>query len=302
MMTKIKLLIIGLIVAFLFTGCAQGKDVSIKNDNVASQETIMMKFDELMQGNPSEKEVIEFVDNNIDVLSKEDATKLVLGMEECQYTNLQKRSDSFFQTDIQKKMWGTLNQQFDRKVVEKLDDKALRDFLLDLLDSGYKIKQAEGMYYIVVDYELYKNYQKYVTDEIKEYIQLKAVESSKASFSDGALNISIDEVYKRAIQQENYLIKYPHSDKYNEIKADFLLYAKTCMVGIDNTRNFDIFTNKMTDKVKESFDTLDLNNANTEFERVIKEYISIVEKNNYKRTEEVQNYVTDAMTRLENSI
>ncbi len=49
------------------------------------------------------------------------------------------------------------------------------------MDSGYKLIYEEGMFYPIIDYEFYKKYSNNVTDDIREYINVMAVESNEVA-------------------------------------------------------------------------------------------------------------------------
>jgi len=53
------------------------------------------------------------------------------------------------------------------------------------------------MFFPVIDYEVYKKYSEYVTEDVKEYINIMAEESNNPPAKDAALVVGWDEVLKR---------------------------------------------------------------------------------------------------------
>ena len=62
-----------------------------------------------------------------------------------------------------------------------------------------------------------------------------AIESENPFTVDAGLNVSWDEVYKRAVKSEKYLQSYPKSVKYKEIKQWYGWYAAAYIYGLDNS-------------------------------------------------------------------
>ncbi|MCY6369985.1 hypothetical protein [Clostridium ganghwense] len=321
-------LFIGVCIMMLLTSCGKSQNIcgsDIKNEHSASdigsikssellkdiksskeQEDIMNEFNKLINNKDiSEKIIINFVDSNIKGLSKDKASKLVLGIEQVQQKNYEKRIQSAFTGDIQTKI---AKDFMDKKSITVLDniknldnvkDIELKKYLSEILECGYKIITTEGQYYPIQNYEYLKKYNGYVTDDIKEYIEIAAVDSNQPPTSDAALIISWDEVFRRAIRSEDFLKKYPTSIKSKKIKENYLFYAATYLYGTNNSPDFDYINNKLSNKVLESYKNVSSKYAESDLSKIIEEYIVIIKKNNYTLTDEVENYRKNALNSLE---
>jgi hypothetical protein len=107
---------------------------------------------------------------------------------------------------------------FDIGKADEIEDEELRTLLIEARDSGYKVETAEGMFFPVVNYEFHKKYGTYVTPDIKEYIDLMAVESGNMPAKDAAIVISWEEVLKRALEQEKFILENESSIRRQEVK------------------------------------------------------------------------------------
>lgn len=313
-------LFIGVCIVILLTGCSNSKIlyeniVNIQhNSNIVSneysqeQEKIMKEFNKLINTKDiSEQEIIKFVDHNIKNASSNNASKLVLGIEEIQSKNYEKRINSFFTGNIQTKMAkafvnkNSINVLDTMKDLDNVNDDDLKKYLSEILECGYKIITTEGQYYPIQNYEYLKKYNYYITDDIKEYINIKALDSTQPSTSDAAIIISWDEVFERALKSEFFLKKYPSSIKSKDIKQQYLFYAATYLYGTNNSPSFDYINNKLPKDILESYIKVSSDKSiESDLVIIVKNYLDILKKHNYKLTEEVENYRKNALNNLKN--
>lgn len=146
-----------------------------------------------------------------------------------QKKNLSRIEEKFYDSEIQNKIYEMYEPEFDlnkindRNTINMINDQELRELLLEIRSSGYKVETAEGMFFPIINYEYYQRYSFYVSSDMKEYIEIMTAESNKVPAKDAALVITWDEVLKRALSQEKFIIQYPESLKINDVKD---LYIK----------------------------------------------------------------------------
>lgn len=255
------------------------------------QKAILDNLVDLANKNTSTDEVVKFVKDNISKVSKENASIMVSKLEEYQKKNLLKSEEKFSTSQaVQIKMSKVYKLDFDINKIDYIQDKELKDLLVEVRNSGYKIETAEGMYFPVLNYEIYKNYSIYVTEDLKDYIEIMAVESNKTPAKDGALMISWDELLQRALNQEKFINKYKNSIKINDIKELYKKYTTFVLYGTDNTPIFDYDTKILSPEAKVSYIKAIKTNNNSKLLSNIKGLFNILEKNNYKFTDEVESY------------
>lgn len=312
-------LFMGVCLVILLSGCSSSKTLYkntakiphdsniLSNEYSQEQEKIMSEFNKLINTKDiSEQEIIKFVDHNIKNIPSDNASKLVLGIEEVQHKNYEKRINSFFTGNIQTKIAkafvdkNSINVLDTMKDLDNVKDDELKKYLSEILQCGYKIITTEGQYYPIQNYEYLKKYNYYITDDIKEYINIKALDSAHPSTSDAAIIISWNEVFSRALKSENFLRKYPYSLKVENIKQQYLFYAATYLYGTNNSPSFDYINNKLSNEILESYRTVSSDKSlQGDLVEIIKKYLHVLKKHNYKLTDEVENYRKNALNNLE---
>ncbi|MDD4238703.1 MAG: hypothetical protein PHT62_09115 [Desulfotomaculaceae bacterium] len=74
------------------------------------------------------------------------------------------------------------------------------------------------MFFPIIDYGFYENFSSYVTPDMKDCIDIMAVESEQVPAKDAALVIGWDGVIKRALNQEAFINTHKDSIRINEVK------------------------------------------------------------------------------------
>jgi hypothetical protein len=279
------------------------QDSTVSNDTVSTadsnnmQKDVIDDFNALIATNPQSFQVLAFLSENIEKVSKDEASKMVLKLEEVQKAFFPELEDRFINDDeIGPKLNDLLKPEYnideinDIDSINKINDAKLKQLLLDTQNGGYKVDMAEGMFYPVIDYSVYKKFGSYLTDDIKDFIDLMAVESNKAPAKDAALVISWDEVLNRALNQEKFLSTYPDSLKLSEIKALYLKYVFFSLFGLNNTPAFSYDTKQMQQELRNSYEAFLKVEDSSVFRSIIKSYNTILSESSYKLTDDVEKF------------
>ncbi len=261
---------------------------SIKDDK---DSKLMEDFKALTAGNASIVEYVGFIDTNISHVTTENADLMVSELEKRQKEYLAELDEKFYKGEkIQSYLSKAFSQSFDINDIYKIEDAEIKELLNKTRDSGYKVETAEGMFFPVLDYEFYKKYSNHVTDDIKAYIDLMAVESDKTPAKDAALVINWEDILKRAIGQEAFIEKYKNSAKINEVRDLYKKYLTFALFGANNTPLFSYDLKKMVpDAQKAYMDALE-NSSQNEFNKTIKDFMELLKKENFKLTDEVEKF------------
>ncbi|MDP5202143.1 hypothetical protein [Flavobacterium sp. DG2-3] len=81
----------------------------------------------------------------------------------------------------------------------------------------------------------YKIFKDYVTDDYKDYLQLKSEENKTLYSADAGLAISFKDLGDRIISWENFMAKYPNSKLNPSVKEEYKNYQMDYLIGQDNT-------------------------------------------------------------------
>lgn len=275
----------------LMSGCA-GKAPSPIQDTAKQEPAIMAEFAKLLE-DPSSTvaQVVQYVDANYTAVSKENAAVMVMALEQKQKTGLpdiEKRfaADQALQAALAKAQQKSGSADY----LNAVEDIAVKERLQAIKNSGYKIETAEGMYYPVIDYEMYPKYRPSLTPELAAYIDIMAVEAQKPPAKDAALRISWDELVKRALAQEQYLIAYPDSPKTTDIKMLLDKYAMFALYGTNNTPLFDYDTKQMAGEAQKVYLETAWDEKNGVFSKKMGEYVTVLKKNNYRLSKQVREF------------
>ncbi len=294
----------------LQVGCAGGNEINSNNNGAVQQEKkenqtttqdkieqdpVMDEFDSLIEEDKRLDEVIAFVDKNISLLYEENASIMIDKLQTAQVENLPKLEERFYSNDLQSKMLEVYKTDFDINNIDNIDDKELKDLLLETRDHGYKVETAEGMFFPIINYEFYKQYSSYVTYDMKDYIDIMAVESNKVPAKDGALVIGWDEVLNRALNQERFINKYPDSVKLDSVKQLYKNYVSFTLFGLNNTPLFDYDSKVMVDDAKNVYMNAIENNERSKLVETLKGFLDLLQKDNYKLTDESDTYRKSAI-------
>lgn len=288
-----RIVISFIIIALLsIAGCTE-------TSQTPSPKDLKSDFQKIMNEKTSPQELMDFANNHISVLPKESASRLVLRLESIQREQIEARTDTLLKPDTQ-----TALQQFDfnsslDEMIASARDEKLLVILKETKANGFKIIPLEGNYYPIIDYEQYQIYQPYVNEDIKAYIDIAASESTQACLNDAAMTITWPELARRALRSEKFITQYPDSARIDDVRQQHDIYVTTYLYGANNTPAFDYDTKILNQKARQSY--YETAKSSGQIAEVIKQYLTVLEKNQYKRTPEVEQYLKDAEKTLQST-
>ncbi|SMC97711.1 hypothetical protein [Sporomusa malonica] len=296
-----KIINISLIIVLVLavSGCANKEASPIQKptkqhavENAADKEkAVMDNFNALMQKKDvTIPEIIKFNDDHIAAVSKANASTMVIGLEKVQHEKLTKMQDKFADNEAVQKIIAKSYQNGIVNSISSIENKDVKDLLVESQNSGYKVETAEGMYFPVIDYSFYKKYQNAVTRDIAAFIDIMAIESDKTPIKDAGLMISWAEILKRATTQERFIKEYNNSAKIEDMRQLLKRYATFALYGANNTPLFSYDTKQMVPEAKQTYlETMfDVNHGS--FSKAMIGYLAVLKKSGYRLTNEVQEY------------
>lgn len=265
-----------------------------------NQDKIIKDYQALLKDNETLIEVVKFMDENISKVSKENADIMIDEFEKAQKQFISKLEDEFYKDNgaIQDKINELNKPGFDITQIDEIEDSELKALLIKTRDSGYKVETAEGMFFPRINYEFYKKYSDKVTPDIKEYIDLMAVESNNVPAKDAALVISWEEVLKRALNQEKYIAQHKNSIKIDEVKALYKKYLTFTLLGLNNTPLFSYDSKLMDPDARKAYENFLKDGKDSDFIKILNDYMEQIKKNDYKLTDDLDKYRKDIIDNL----
>lgn len=259
------------------TSPANGKVEEVEDDEKA---VIMDKFAEIVDGN-NPLLIKEYVDENIGKLSQIEGNLMIDSLEKSLLDNLDEVASRLATMDKDRELIDITSDEifFPEDRVNEIENKDLKREVATIFDTMYKLANLEGDFYPIIDYSRLQEYNNYVTDEWKEYIAVKAMDSENPPLADGALRIGFDNLADRIIKTENYLNKYLDSYRQEEMIDSYHNKITIYLKGIDNTPIADRGTNMLYTDILDSY----VNTSQQEgyiTASILYEYVEAIEDNN----------------------
>jgi hypothetical protein len=298
--------ILAIVGVTLLSGCATkspnsgSEDVEKNKPTVQedSQEKIMTDFNDLLESKPKVDAIIQFVDKNITNVSRENASMMMTEFEEIQKSNLSALEERYFKEEkTQNKLSEIYMSGLDITKLEDIQDEELKTLLMETRDTGYKVETAEGMFFPIINYEFHKKYSEYVSEDIKDYIDIMAVESNNVPAKDAALVIGWDEIIERALTQEKFIKNHGNSEKAEEVEQLQQKYLTFMLYGANNTPLFSYDSKEMVPDAKAAYTKALENKDDSTIMRILGEYMDVLSKTDYKLSDEVEKFRKDEMER-----
>ena len=95
---------------------------------------------------------------------------------------------------LQQKMAEVYQRNWALEDFKEVEDETIGPVVEQTIANGYKVETAEGMFFPVIDYTLYRKYYGRLAADLTAYFDLMAVESEATPVKDAALMISWEEL------------------------------------------------------------------------------------------------------------
>ncbi|MGG4402216.1 hypothetical protein ABEW61_18945 [Paenibacillus amylolyticus] len=278
-----------------FSGVAAAASSSTDTKvTTASSTTIYKTFQSMLYKKNGLPAADIYLESHIDQVTTHHATLMVLQLENARNKALTAMTDRLLVPNVQDKMikaykW---NDSF-TKLMSRTNDASLRALLQQARDSGYRLVMLEGSLYPIMNYMAFQKYISYVKPDIKQYINIMAVETSNLAADDGALVIGYQEILNRALNQERFLNEYPKSNRLQQVKNLMNNYTLYTFYGLNNTPLFDYETNKMTANAQKGYKAVLQRNSSEDssFLTKLEKFMDIVTEAKFEKTTAVEKWL-----------
>ncbi|KTD86116.1 hypothetical protein [Paenibacillus etheri] len=237
--------------------------------------------------------------NHIDEVDKWTATQMTLQLENTQKAHLSVYSEKVFPEKVQKE----INNAFSKgknltytSLLNTIKDSNVRNVLIEGRDKGYKLETSEGMYYPVMHYEGFKTFKPYVTKDIAAYIDIMATESNQPSVSDAAIVIPWAELTNRALAIEDFVTKYPASNRSTALQKELLIATSRLLYGSSNTPAYDYDEQVIKPEVKKAYeDALKDRKVDTRILSILEKLLQLLNSTNNKFTPVIEKFLVETV-------
>ncbi|WP_339168454.1 hypothetical protein MKX75_03720 [Paenibacillus sp. FSL R5-0341] len=260
----------------------------------ASSTTIYKTFQSMLYKKNGLPAADTYLESHINQVTTHHATLMVLQLENARNKALTAMTDRLLVPNVQDKMikaykW---NDSF-TQLMSRTNDASLRALLQQARDSGYRLVMLEGSLYPIMNYMAFQKYISYVKPDIKQYINIMAVETSNLAADDGALVIGYQEILNRAMNQERFLDEYSKSNRVKQVNNLMNNYTLYTFYGLNNTPLFDYETNKMTANAQKGYKAVLQRNSSEDsaFLTKLEKFMDIVTDAKFEKTTAVEKWL-----------
>lgn len=288
---KYLFLILGLLIIIFVSSCTSKNSIVSKEDSSEKtkeelkeskeekQEKVMIEFKSLISENKEPYQVIEFIDKNIEKVSQKESVEMLEDFERLQESYIDLYTDELRKENRQ----NLLSQTYSNSEIDpnKIKDEELKELVSKIVKGRYKLVKKEDSYCPVINYVSFKDYEKFLSDELKEYLNIKIIESEAPAILDGKIAITWDELGSRLIRIEKYLTKYEEGIKDEEVTRLYSEYLLMYISGSKNTPIYNDENKKISKEILDAYRKMASNNKKTITGEIIGEYSQLIENNDY---------------------
>lgn len=235
----------------------------------------------LVSQNEEPEKMVALIESGISDVDTNGAEIMISGLEELQESHLAEYTDLLLTDENQQALaavQGDINQP---DVAGKITDPALSGLLQKLQHSGYRFENLEGSWYPIINYSSYKAYSQFLSEEMQDYVELMALESDAVSMKDGAIVIGLDDLTRRLITSENYILKHAASPRIDRVKEVYAGYLWNYIGGANNTPIYDWDTLKIRQEVRDSYEKFSRENPNLTTTKAVRDWLNVLRDENF---------------------
>lgn len=237
--------------------------------------TLLQEFKEQSLANVPADEMMGTLKQMLEEVSAAEADEFIRTLEAYYETNLPVVEKQYEAENIQREL-SDLDWPFTESQIPNIKDESVRGLVKQTLAGGYKLETTEGYIFPVVDYSKLMTFSDKVTTAMQTYLDLMAMESNEKTASDGGLVISLEELTRRTLAAESYVITFPDTAERMKVEDRFIQYLNYYLVGLNNTPIFDYETFILLPEVKAQFEQMVESHSETVVGQLTKQMLTIL--------------------------
>lgn len=296
-----KIAISLIILTVCLTGCGNSNNTDSNqttsqqaNAKSGDDRAVLTEYHNLIFGKDADaKGIAAFIKSNADVVSAETASQMILQFEDFQENKLAVLEDRFNTGFVQKELMEQYMTGADINDPNTISQSEIKALVEEAKNSGYKIVQATGICYPIINYTFYQAFGENITPEVLEYISIRVLDTEQPPLNSAALAISWDELIARALRQELFLENFDGTKSVKKLKNLYQTYERLIFFGSDKTPLFDPDTGILKEDVKAAFEHAAASNKNSMLTKKIKGFLTVLKKSNYCYTDGAEQFRED---------
>lgn len=265
-------------------------EITASTDAQAAENELRDNFEKLKSDEKDPIKILKFLEENISGAKEPLADEIIYFNFNASEGALEKFTDKYANTEIQNAIYDEFNGSTDLEELKTSQNRNLAILAQATIDRKYKLFNVEGFIMPLVDYKAYSTYRQYLSKEMNDYMDIMQAESDMPSAVDAGITISLEDFVGRIMAAYEFVDNYPASIMSEQIKNMRNGKIWIYFAGIDNTPVFDHKNIIMPERLK-NFQETEKKFEGTEFGKLLKEYLDLLDNENYSRSQNVSDYL-----------
>ncbi len=236
--------------------------------------------------------ISQYIDENIKNLDPKNADEMLL-MFENYYYSIPSDSDIFIEDEelMDKKFGKTVLEDGKKynndytlliKNYKDADNQDLSSYLKSLYDRNLNLTYSNGYFFFTVNYNKLLTYEKYLSDDMVNYLKYSDNEIRKPAVINSKIVISLDDLVNRILSAEHYIKLSDNKELNKEFAKMLVFHFENLMLGVGDTPVFNSDTNTLNDDFLKSYKYYISKNG--VFKSDLQKYIDALDKNKYVKS------------------
>jgi hypothetical protein len=269
----------------------------VASTQAASRDSFVFNhFERSIKQSASLSYALNYLTNHIAETSVSHATLMVLHLENAQKAYLPTLNEGIFKVSVQKSIdtaYRSKKSLTFTDLLAAIKDPVTRHWLMKARDVGFRISTAEGMYFPVLNYAVYLKFKPMIQGDIQSYVDLMVEETFSPPLNDAAIAIGWDELVRRTVQYENFLLVHKGSNRTVDIRRYYGNYVMSVFYGANNTPLFDSDPQTIRPKARIAYlaELKDKEDSRSALIAKLRNFMALVEQSDGKRTKEIDEFL-----------
>jgi len=182
------------------------------------------------------------------------------------------------------------------------DPQAEKAWIDELTQNGFRLAEGTRSKVPVIDYSIYRRWEGMLSGWFRDYIAIIQTETDQPVVTGGKLVISKDELEKRLLFASWYIEQYPKSTRVNQVISLYDTYLYSYLYGYDNEPVINFSTGQISMDYYNRYLEFVRKNPDATVSGIIAEYASVIEKGSFMLTAELEQYLEEVFSTLEDKL
>lgn len=169
----------------------------------------------------------------------------------------------------------------------------------ELTANGFRQAEVNRRKVPVIDYSLYRKWEGMLSGWFRDYIAIIQTETDSPAVTGGKLAVPKEELEKRLLGVSWYLEQYPKSVRVNQVISLYDSYLYCYLYGYDKDPVINFSTGQISSEYYNRYLEFVKKNPEAKVSSIISGYASVIEKGSFMLTAELEKYLEDVFSNLE---